>query len=170
MSLGTQLEHLAELAGRDTCPASADLRRLGTRQVHDYARYSAAAAALANGFRDVHVVGSTTRLVIDDRIAQVNSRRAPGSPWQFSLNRIVVVDAVAVIFVDLTGDHPEFYIAPAQWVRDTVNQQHNEWLDSKDDRRRPRTPESDHTKLALDHIRDWHRRWDVLADDEDPLT
>lgn len=164
-SLGEQIERLGELAGREACPSALDLRRLGNHQVHDFARFSAAAAALANGYKDVEVVGRSTRIMVDDRIAQVNSRRAPGSPWQLDLNRIVVKDAVAAIFVDLTGDHPEFYIAPAQWVRDEVERRHKEWLDSKGGRR-PRNPESTHTALELDHISQWHRRWDVLAPGE----
>lgn len=166
-SLGEHLERLAEIAGRETDPGAIDLRRLGSRQVHDYARFSAAAAALANGYRDVHVAGPSTRLIIDDRIAQVNSRRQPGSPWQFSINRVVIDDAVAVIFVDLTGDHPEFYIAPAQWVRDEVERHYRKWLESKGGTR-PRNPASDHATLKLDQISQWHRRWDVLADSENP--
>jgi len=162
-SLGEHLERLAEITGREACPSAVDLRRLDNRQVHNFARYSAAAAALANGYRDVHVVGATTRLIVDDRMAQVNSRRLAGSPWQFSISRVVVDDAVAVIFVDLTGDHPDFYIAPAQWVRDEVKRRFEQWLDSKGGTR-PRNPESDHATLELDHISRWHRRWDVLVD------
>lgn len=166
-SLGEQIERLAEIAGREHCPGALDLRRLGNRQVHDFARFSAAAAALANGYRDVQVVGPTTRLMADDRMAQVNSRRLPGSPWQFSINRIVVDDAAAVIFVDLTGDHPDFYIAPAQWVRDEVQRRYDRWLETKGGTR-PRNPASDHATLELDQISRWHRRWGVLAGSEIP--
>ena len=166
-SLGEQIERLAEVAGREHCPGALDLRRLGNRQVHDFARFSAAAAALANGYRDVHLAGPTTRLIADDRIAQVNSRRLPGSPWQFNINRIVVDDAAAVIFVDLTGDHPDFYVAPAQWVREEVQRGYDQWLKSKGGTR-PRNPASNHATLELDQISHWHRRWDVLAASEIP--
>jgi DNA-binding transcriptional regulator YhcF (GntR family) len=164
-SLGEQIERLGELAGREACPSALDLRRIAKPQVHDFARFSAAAAALANGYHHADIVGPYTRIIVDDRIAQVNSRRTPGSPWQLDLNRVVVEDAVAVIFVDLTGDHPEFYIAPAQWVRDEVKRRHKEWLDSKGGQR-PRNPKSPHTGLDLDPIRHWHRRWDLLAPGE----
>lgn len=160
-SLGEQLERLAGLTESDTSATVPDLRRLSYQQVHDYARFSAAAAALANGHREVHVVGRTTRLMIDDRIVQVNSRRQPGSPWQFNLNRPVVEDAVAVILVDLTGDYPDFYIAPAQWVRDDVKHHHAEWLKTKGGVR-PRTPSSDHHSINLDRIKSWHQRWDAI--------
>ncbi len=92
-----------------------ELSTLINHQVHDFARFHAAAAALANGFRRVEVVGRQTRLMADGRTVQVNSRRLPGSPWQFNANRPVVEDAMAVIFVDLTGEAPDFYIAPAEW-------------------------------------------------------
>jgi len=160
-SLGEQLERLAALAEPDTSTTVPDLRRLSNQQVHDYARFSAAAAALTNGHKEVHIVGPTTRLMIDDRIVQVNSRRQPGSPWQFNLNRSVVEDAVAVIFVDLTGDYPDYYIAPAQWVRDNVQHHHEEWLKSKGGTR-PRTPSSDHHAVHFDRIKDWHQRWDTI--------
>jgi len=164
-SLGEQLERLGELAGREACPSALDLRRLAKAKVHDFARFTAAAAALANGYHDVGVVGPHSRIIVDDHIAQVYSRRTPGSPWQPNLNRVVVDDAVAVIFVDLTGDHPEFYIAPAQWVRDEVERRHREFLKSHGGRR-PRNPESPHTGVALDQISHWHRRWDLLAPGE----
>jgi DNA-binding transcriptional regulator YhcF (GntR family) len=160
-ALGEQLERLAGLAESDTSATVPDLRRLSYQQVHDYARFSAAAAALANGHQEVHIVGRTTRLMIDDRIVQVNSRRQPGSPWQFNLNRPVVEDAVAVIFVDLTGDYPDFYIAPGQWVRDDVKRHHAEWLKSKGGVR-PRTPSSDHHSIKLDRVKGWHQRWDAI--------
>jgi hypothetical protein len=162
-SLGEQLEHLAAVTDPDAEKRATDLRHLGNHQVHDYARFTAAAAALAHGHRDVHVAGPQTRLIIDDRIAQVSSRRAPGSPWQFNANRPVVQDAAAVIFVDLTGDYPDFYIAPAQWVRDDVKRHHEAWIESKGGVR-PRNPASEHHALELDRIKQWHQRWDVLSD------
>jgi DNA-binding transcriptional regulator YhcF (GntR family) len=161
-SLGEQLEHLATVTDPDATRRMTDLRQLGNHQVHDYARFTAAAAALAHGYRDVHVAGPQTRLIVDDRIAQVSSRRAPGSPWQFNAIRPVVEDAVAVIFVDLTGDYPDFYIAPAQWVRDDVKRHHEAWLESKGGVR-PRNPASEHHALELDRITQWHQRWDLLS-------
>jgi hypothetical protein len=80
-----------------------ELSQLNTHQVHDFARFHAA-AALANGCRTVQVTGRQTRLTVDGRTVQVNSRRLPGSPWQLSASHPVVDDAVAVIFVDPTGD------------------------------------------------------------------
>jgi hypothetical protein len=139
-----------------------ELGRLNNHQVHDFARFHAAAAALANGCRSVEVVGRQTRLKVDGKTVQVSSRRRPGSPWQFSAGHPVVDDADAVIFVDLTGDAPDFYIAPGVWVRDDVKKHFAAWLESKGGER-PRNPESDHAGVELGRIRQWHRRWDVLA-------
>jgi hypothetical protein len=139
-----------------------ELGHLNNHQVHDFARFQAAAAALVNGCGAVEVTGRQTRLTVDGKTAQVNSRRQPGSPWQFNADRPVVDDAVAVIFVDLTGNAPDFYIAPGQWVRDDVKQHHAAWLESKGGTR-PRNPDSPHTAVELGRIQQWHQRWDVLA-------
>jgi DNA-binding transcriptional regulator YhcF (GntR family) len=163
-ALGEELERLAESAERGANTGTLDLRRLGNHQVHDYARHIAAATALANGYRNARLDGPSTRVVIENRTVQVNSRRQPGSPWQFNINRVVVEDASAVILVDLTGDKPEFYIAPAQQVRDVVKRRYDQWLESKGGAR-PRDPSSDHATLELDDISEWNQRWDILAED-----
>jgi DNA-binding transcriptional regulator YhcF (GntR family) len=161
-ALGKQLERLVATAERGGNTDALDLRRLGNHQVHNYARHVAAAAALASGYRSVRLDGPNTRVVVEDRTVQVNSRRQPGSPWQFSINRVVVEDAVAVILVDLTGDYPDFYIVPAQRVSDLVKRRYEQWLESKGGTR-PRNPASDHATLEVDAISEWHRRWDVLT-------
>ncbi len=88
-----------------------DLGGLNNHQVHDFARFHAA-AALADGCRHVE-------------------------------------------------DVPDFYIGPAQWVRSDVKSHFATWLESRGGVR-PRNPESDHSTVELDRIRQWHQRWDVL--------
>src|SRR6266446_4935540 len=44
-----------------------ELSTLNNHQLHDFARFHAAAAALANGCRRVEVVGRQTRLIVDGR-------------------------------------------------------------------------------------------------------
>ena len=139
-----------------------ELSNLNNRQVHDFARFQAAAAALVKGCARVEVVGPQTRLLVDGRTVQVNSRRRPGSPWQFNAHRPVIDDAVAVIFVDLTGEVPDFYLAPAQWVHNDVTQHYQAWLNSKGGSR-PRNPDSDHAAVEIDRIRQWHQRWDIVT-------
>jgi DNA-binding transcriptional regulator YhcF (GntR family) len=160
-SLGDELEQLAAIMpGSRSQPVN--LSNLNNHQVHDFARFHAAAAAIANGSHRVKVSGPQTRLIVDDRTVQVSSRRQPGSPWQVSAAHPVVDDAVAVIFVDLSGDAPDFYIAPDEWVRTDVKRHFAAWLESKGGVR-PRNPDSDHHAIELDRIRQWHQRWDVLG-------
>lgn len=54
-----------------------ELGHLNSHQVHDFACFHAAAAALANGCDAMEVTGRQTRLTVDGKTAQVNSRRQP---------------------------------------------------------------------------------------------
>jgi hypothetical protein len=137
------------------------LDRLNTHQVHQVARFHAAAMAAAQGYT-VEVVGSRTRLRVNGRMTQVLSRRLPGSPWQTSVARPAVDDAEAVIFVDLSRRAPDFYVAPASWVRADVDAHQSAWLATVGGTR-PRNPDSDHTAIPAGRIQQWHRRWDILA-------
>lgn len=140
-----------------------DLDHLNTHQVHQVARFYAAAMAASQGYK-VAIDGPRTRLSVDGHTVQVLSRRLPNSPWQTSTNHPTVEDAEAVIFVDLTGKSPDFYVAPASWVRDDVQVHHAAWLAGVGGTR-PRNPESDHTAIPVQRIQQWHRRWDVLNPD-----
>jgi DNA-binding transcriptional regulator YhcF (GntR family) len=160
-TLGEELEHLEAAPGLGV-QQPMDLGRLGNRQVHDFARFHAAAAALAQGCRAVRIEGPSTRIVVDDRTIQISARRLHRSPWQVSASRPVVEDAYAMIFVDLTGPTSDFYIAPAQWVREDVQKRFASWLESVGGER-PRNPDSDHATVELKHIREWHQRWDLLT-------
>lgn len=137
-----------------------DLDRLNTHQVHQVARFYAAAALASHGHK-VEIIGPRTRLSVDGQIVQVLSRRQPGSPWQASVDHPTTEDAHAVVFVDLTGDTPDFYVAPASWVADDVRSHHNAWL-AQVGGTRPRNPSSDHTAIPLERIEQWRQRWDVL--------
>ena len=160
-SLGEEVEHLEAAPGLGA-QQPMDLAHLGNHQVHDFARFHAAAAALAYGYRAARIEGASTRIIVDERTIHVSARRLRGSPWQVSARQPVAKDAVAMIFVDLTGTAPDFYIAPAQWVRDDVRRRFESWLRSVGGVR-PRNPDSDHATVERKHIREWHQRWDVLA-------
>ncbi|GAB3861672.1 hypothetical protein GCM10027610_104560 [Dactylosporangium cerinum] len=140
------------------------LDHLNTHQVHQVARFYAAAAAASHGHQ-VEVVGARTRLTVDGRTVQVLSRRQHGSPWQANVSTPTVEDAHAVIFVDLTGETPDYFVAPALWVQQDVRMHHEAWL-ARVGGTRPRNPTSDHTAIPVDRIQQWHRRWDVLAADQ----
>lgn len=140
-----------------------NLNHLNTHQVHQVARFYAAAMAAAQGHK-VEILGPRTRLAVDDLVAQVLSRRQPGSPWQANVNQPAVEGAEVVIFVDLTGEAPDFYVAPAPWVREDVRRHHAAWL-AQVGGERPRNPASDHTAIPLERIQQWHHRWDLLVRD-----
>lgn len=140
-----------------------NLQDLNTHQVHQVARFYAAAGAAAQGHK-VEIVGPSTRLSVDGRIVQIIARRQPGSPWQTYASRPTIEDADAVIFVDLTGETPDFYVAPASWVREDVRTHHEAWLASVGGAR-PRNPDSDHTAIRVERLQLWHQRWDVLQAD-----
>lgn len=137
-----------------------DLNHLNTYQVHDVARFYAAAAAATQGHK-VQIVGARGRLSIDDHTVHVVSRRRSKGDWQTRSHKRALHDAEVVIFVDLAGETPDFYVAPASWVREHVRAHHNAWLASVGGQR-PRNPESNHAAISLDRIQQWHRRWDVL--------
>ncbi|MET7400415.1 hypothetical protein ABZS66_43705 [Dactylosporangium sp. NPDC005572] len=140
------------------------LGHLNTHQVHQVARFYAAAAAASQGHQ-VEVVGARTRLLVDGRTVQVLSRRQAGSPWQANVNAPTVDGAHAVIFVDLTGDAPDYFVAPASWVEHDVRTHHAAWLASVGGTR-PRNPTSDHTAIPVERIQQWQQRWDVLANEQ----
>jgi hypothetical protein len=137
-----------------------DLDQLNTHQVHQVARFHAAAAAATRG-HSVEVIGPRTRLSVDGRVVQILSRRQPASPWQTSVDRPTVEDAQVVIFVDLTGEAPDFYVAPASWVAEDVRAQHEAWLAAIGGAR-PRNPESEQAAIPVERLQQWHQRWDVL--------
>jgi hypothetical protein len=137
-----------------------NLDHLNTHQVHQVARFYAAAAIATQGHR-VELIGPRTRLSVNGRIVQVLSRRQPGSPWQANAHRPTVEDAEAVIFVDLTEETPEYYLAPASWVQQDIRSHHEAWLASVGGRR-PRNPDSDHTAIPMQRLRQWYQRWDLL--------
>jgi hypothetical protein len=87
-----------------------------------------AAAALASACRTAQVTGHQTQLAVDSRTVQVSFQRLPGSFWQLNASRSVADPAVAVIFVDLTGTEPDFYIAPTKCVREDVKLHLANWL------------------------------------------
>jgi hypothetical protein len=66
------------------------------------------------------------------------------------------------IFVDLSVEPPEYYIARAQWVRENIRKAHAAWL-KKVGGKRPHTPDSQHHAITLERIVKWKSRWDVLG-------
>ncbi|MET9023222.1 hypothetical protein ABZV93_24940 [Actinopolymorpha sp. NPDC004070] len=131
--------------------------------VHHVARLLAAAEVTAQIGQRADLVGPQTRVQVGGVTLQVSARLLPGSPWQVRSDRPVVEDAEAVVFVDLTGDEPNFYVAPAEWVREDVTRENDEWLATQPGGTRPRNPSSTHHAIPFNRIRIWHNHWDILS-------
>lgn len=72
--------------------------------------------------------------------------------------------------VDLSGETPEFYIAPAQWMVDLIRSNHRAYLDTENPKtgkvkgQRARTADSDHTAFKPDQIAQWKDAWWLIDD------
>jgi hypothetical protein len=133
------------------------LNGLSTHQVHQAARFYAAAEATIRGHR-AELVGARTRLKVNENIAQVFSRR---KAWQPTGDNPIIDDANMVIFVDFATEIPEFYIAPAAWTREEITRRYENWLASVGGTR-PRNPASTHRTIDVAHLVQWRDRWDLF--------
>jgi hypothetical protein len=134
---------------------------LSNDQVHEVACFYAAAAAVTHGHR-VKLVDEDRRyrLRVNGALVQVPAQRA--GAWQVSdVARPLADDTDAVIFVDLSGDAPDFYVVSADWVRQDVARHHREFLDRVGGTR-PRNPNSTHHAIDVARVAEWHQRWEVL--------
>lgn len=65
-------------------------------------------------------------------------------------------------FVDLGGEHPEYFIAPRWWVRNDIWQAASAYLSSYEKKHgHPR--ESEHHAIHVSRVGPWRDRWDVLG-------
>ena len=66
------------------------------------------------------------------------------------------------LFVDLTTDPPEFYIAPAWWVENDIYEAYEADL-ARFGGHRPRSPRSTHHGIREERVAAWRGRWDLLG-------
>jgi hypothetical protein len=66
------------------------------------------------------------------------------------------------LFVDLTAEPTEFFIAPAWWVENHLFEDFQAYI-AKHGGRRARTPDSTHQRITMESIAEWRSRWDVLG-------
>lgn len=146
---------------------------------NDVARLGAGAAtiALTDRTKEVHVAkGDYTAQYIlrcqNKSGDQVNLRpktKRKSEVWQESIN-VEVGNYTLWIMVDLSGDTPEFYLVPAQWMVDMIRANHQKYLDAEDPRtgkvkgHRPRTDTSDHTAFTPAQIAQWKDAWWLVDD------
>ncbi|MGB9303329.1 MAG: hypothetical protein WCB92_06540 [Mycobacterium sp.] len=66
------------------------------------------------------------------------------------------------VLVDLTGESPDYYVFPAQWLETDICAHFQEWL-TECGGKRPRNPASRDWSIDLSRVAQWRNRWDVLG-------
>lgn len=146
---------------------------------NDVARLGAGAAAIAltDRTREVHVFKGRyeaqytlrTQNSMGDRVNLRPKTKRKSDVWQETIN-VEVGNHTLWIMVDLSGETPEFYIAPAQWMVDLIRSNHRAYLDTENPKsgkvkgQRARTADSDHTAFKPDQIAQWKDAWWLIDD------
>ncbi len=115
---------------------------LNRQQLNAFARLLAAKAGAPE-----------TALMILAKIVEVRARRA-GS-WQVTLPG-AARGAAAVVFADMSGKRPQFYVVPAGPLRAGVMQRHAEAYPTG---HRVRNDDSPQAAVELEHIKEWGTDW-----------
>ncbi|HEX6874038.1 MAG TPA: hypothetical protein VF165_00130 [Nocardioidaceae bacterium] len=66
------------------------------------------------------------------------------------------------VFVDLGGEQPDYYIAPAWWVENDMNKHHKAYL-KRHGGHRAVNDASQHHAIQAKRLTQWRGRWDVLG-------
>ena len=65
------------------------------------------------------------------------------------------------IFVDLSSEHPEYFVAPRWWVRNNIWEIHTTYL-ARWEREHGHPRKSQHHGIQVNRIEQWRGRWDIL--------
>lgn len=140
------------------------LSTLNNDQRHAVAVHLASAEAIIQTARaiDMRSEGRRYRLRVsrDAAPVQVFSRRR--GDWQLGAEQPLASDTEAVVFVDLADSPTEFYVVPAEQVRDDVRKRYDEYLERVGTR--PNNPDSRHYAVRTSHVARWHSGWNVLRE------
>jgi hypothetical protein len=129
------------------------------QQKHEAGRHLAVAEALLHGYR-AEVVDKRTFIRVNGHIAQVQVA-ARGS-WQISnVDKYLEADVERVVLVDITRAVPEFYVVPGDRLRSLVRKRYDKFME-RVDQRRPRNPESKHSRIDPTTVKRWKDRWSVF--------
>lgn len=69
------------------------------------------------------------------------------------------------VFVDLGRDQgvpPEFFVAPAWWIENSIHEEHKAYL-ARHGGRRAKNPDSTHHAITQKVVEPWRDRWDILG-------
>jgi hypothetical protein len=129
--------------------------------------FLAAGEALRREFNtDLKKEGRRWRLIVNEQIVQVKSRRS--GDWPFDdPERELRGDAQFMIFVDLgAGKDPLYYVMKQAELREIMASKHQNWLNTQVDGKRPRTPESKQQSLRTSDVEAYLGQWDLLQGNE----
>jgi hypothetical protein len=128
-------------------------------QKHEAGRHLVVAQALLRG-HPAQLVGRSSLVEINGQRAEVHV--ATKGNWQIAdVDKFVNAKTPRVIFVDLTGTVPEFFIADGDRVRASVRRQHEAYL-KRVGGVRPRNPNSKHAAVRGDLVQRWRNRWSLF--------
>lgn len=151
---------------------------------NDVARLGAGAAAIAltDRFNEVHLYRSkhTAQYLLrcqntmGDKVNLRPKTKRSADVWQESIH-VEVGEYSHWIMVDLSGELPEFYLAPAEWMVEMIRLNHQKYLDTEDPRtgkvkgHRAHTDSSDHTAFSPRQIAQWKDAWWLLSGESRPI-
>ena len=129
------------------------------QQKHEAGRHLVVAEALLRGY-DAHTVGRSGLVDVNGHRAEVHVKTK--GAWQIAnLDRFAEGSTGRVVFVDLSGTVPEFFILNGEQARAMVRRDFEQWLAGVGGRR-PRTPGSKHTAFGVDRVQRWRNRWSLF--------
>jgi hypothetical protein len=128
-------------------------------QKHEAGRHLVVAQALLRGC-DARIVGRSSLVEVNGRQAEVHV--ATKGAWQISnIDKFLGASTSRVVFVDLTGTVPEFFILEGDRARAVVKRHHDSYMERVGGIR-PRNPKSKHAAVRRDHIQRWRNRWSLF--------
>jgi hypothetical protein len=128
-------------------------------QKHEAGRHLVAAEALLRGY-EARIVGRSSLVEVNGRQAEVHV--ATKGAWQISnIDKFLGAPTSRVVFVDLTGTVPEFFILDGDRARAVVKRHHDSYMERVGGVR-PQNPKSKHAAVNRDHIQRWRNRWSLF--------
>jgi hypothetical protein len=129
-------------------------------QKHQAGRHLVVAHALLRGL-EAKITGRTSLVEINGHRAEIHV--AAKGAWQLAdVDKFLGATTPRVVFVDLTGTVPEFFILEGARARAIVKRHHDAFLERVGGVR-PRNPASKHAAVHRDQVQRGHNRWSLFA-------
>lgn len=128
------------------------------QQTHQAGRHLVVGQALLRGHR-ANLSGAQTFVDIDGRRAAVMV--AGKGAWMIAdIDTFTDSTVGTYVLVDVSGEHPRFFIAPGDELRHDVRQRHQQFMARVGVR--PRNSESRHTKIEPQDVARWENDWSAF--------